>query len=166
MSALVSPVPLMLRPMREHDLVQVMEVEQRAYEFPWTAGIFADCLRAAYSCWSLLEGECLLGYGIMTMALDEAHVLNLCVDPPRQQRGHAQQLLDHLVEVARGRGASRVFLEVRPSNLAARRLYARNGFVQIAVRRGYYPAQEGREDAWVLSRRLGLSAGAEARSTG
>lgn len=152
--------------MREHDLVQVMEVERRAYEFPWTVGIFADCLRAAYSCWSLMEGECLLGYGIMTMALDEAHVLNLCVDPPRHRQGHAQRLLDHLVEVARGRGASRLFLEVRPSNLAARRLYARNGFVQIAVRRGYYPAHEGREDAWVLSRRLGLTTGAEARNTG
>ncbi len=166
MSAGATPANLLLRPMREHDLVQVMEIEQRAYEFPWTSGIFADCLRAGYSCWSLLEDDRLLGYGIMTMALDEAHVLNLCVDPHRQRRGHAQQLLDHLVEVAHGRGASRIFLEVRPSNLPARRLYARNDFVQIAVRRGYYPAHGGREDAWVLSRRLAQSTGSEARSTG
>lgn len=89
--------------------------------------------------------------------VDEAHVLNLCVDPARQGRGHAQRLLQQLMEVAGGRGAKSVFLEVRPSNLPARRLYARNGFLQIAVRRGYYPAQTGREDAWVLSRRLGAA---------
>lgn len=153
MSANVRPDALpALRPMREHDLARVIEVEQRAYEFPWTFGIFTDCLRAGYCCWSLVLGERLIGYGIMVVTLDEAHILNICVDPDHQRRGYAQIILDRLVELAIRHRASMVFLEVRPSNLPARRLYARNGFAQIAVRRGYYPAREGREDAFVLSR--------------
>ena len=72
----------LLRPMREHDLARVLEVEQRAYEFPWTLGIFGDCLRAGYCCWSLLVGEVLLGYAIMVVTLDEAHILNICVGQP------------------------------------------------------------------------------------
>lgn len=145
-----------LRPMREHDLTRLIEVEQRAYEFPWTLGIFGDCLRAGYCCWSLLLGERLIGYSIMVVTLDEAHILNICVDPDYQRRGFAQKLLDQLLQLALRHRASMVFLEVRPSNLAARQLYARNGFAQIAVRRNYYPAHEGREDALVLSRNFPL----------
>jgi ribosomal-protein-alanine N-acetyltransferase len=144
-------VPL-LRPMREHDLAAVIEVERRAYEFPWTLGIFADCLRAGYCCWSLLLAEQIVGYGIMAVTLDEAHILNLCIDPPFHRRGYAQRMLDQLVALASRHHAGMVFLEVRPSNAPARELYARNGFTRIAVRRGYYPAHEGREDALVLSR--------------
>lgn len=152
MSALLEPAVPQLRPMREHDLAAVVDVERRAYEFPWTLGIFADCLRAGYCCWSLLLEERLVGYGIMAVTLDEAHILNLCVDPPCHRRGYAQRLLDQLVTLASRHHASMVFLEVRPSNTAARELYARNGFTRIAVRKGYYPAREGREDALVLSR--------------
>jgi ribosomal-protein-alanine N-acetyltransferase len=150
-AALIDETPA-LRPMREHDLMRVIEVERRAYEFPWTLGIFGDCLRAGYCCWSLVLGERLVGYGIMVVTLDEAHILNLCVDPDYHRRGYAQKLLEQLLQVAVRHRASMVFLEVRPSNLGARQLYARNGFAQIAVRRGYYPAHEGREDALVLSR--------------
>jgi ribosomal-protein-alanine N-acetyltransferase len=141
-----------LRPMREHDLSRVAAVEVRSYEFPWTLGIFNDCLRAGYCCWSLIVDDLLVGYGIMAIALDEAHILNLCVDPAHQRRGYAQLILDHLLDLAQRHQASIVFLEVRPSNLAARALYARNGFQQLAVRRAYYPARSGREDAWVLGR--------------
>jgi len=141
-----------LRPMREHDLTRVIDIEQRAYEFPWTLGIFTDCLRAGYCCWTLELAERVVGYGIMVVTLDEAHILNLCIDPAYQRRGFAQIMLDQLVNLAMRHRASMVFLEVRPSNLPARQLYARNGFAQIAVRRGYYPARVGREDAFVLSR--------------
>lgn len=141
-----------LRPMQECDLVRVIDVELRAYEFPWTLGIFGDCLRAGYCCWSLLLGEQLIGYGIMVVILDEAHILNICVDPAYQRRGYAQRILDQLMQLALRHHASIVFLEVRPTNLAARYLYTRNGFSQIALRRGYYPAREGREDALVLSK--------------
>ena len=152
MIAVLTAQPPILRPMREHDLARVVAVEQRAYEFPWTLGIFGDCLRAGYCCWSLLVGEALIGYAIMVVTLDEAHILNICVDPEFHRCGHAQRLLDQLLELAVRHGASMVFLEVRPTNLAARHLYTRNGFSQIAVRRGYYPAGEGREDALVLSK--------------
>lgn len=152
MSALPETDLPALRPMREHDLAAVVDVERRAYEFPWTPGIFADCLRAGYCCWSLLLAERVVGYGIMAVTLDEAHILNLCIDPPYHRRGYAQRLLDHLCALAMGHRASMVFLEVRPSNTAARELYARNGFNRIALRKGYYPARDGREDALVLSR--------------
>ena len=157
-------LPARVRPMREHDLTQVIAVEQRAYEFPWTEGIFRDCLRAGYSCWSMVTGErsgregtglaTLVGYGIMTMAVEEAHILNLCTDPRHQRRGHARRLLSHLLGTARTHGAASVFLEVRPSNLAAQALYADEGFVQVGLRKAYYPASAGREDALVLRRLL------------
>ncbi len=150
-AVLTDQVPT-LRPMQECDLVRVIDVELRAYEFPWTLGIFGDCLRAGYCCWSLLLGEQLIGYGIMVVILDEAHILNICVDPAYQRRGYAQRILDQLMQLAVRHHASIVFLEVRPTNLTARYLYTRNGFSQIALRRGYYPAREGREDALVLSK--------------
>jgi len=143
-----------LRPMREHDLAQVLAVEQRAYEFPWTAGIFADCLRVGYCCWTLAEAETVLGYCIMAVAADEAHVLNVCVDPAYQRQGHGRRMLEHMIGIARGHRATILFLEVRPSNAAAIELYAGLGFRQLAVRRSYYPAREGREDALVLALNL------------
>ena len=140
-----------LRPMREHDLAQVVAVEQRAYEYPWSLGIFADCLRVGYCCWTLAEGETVIGYCIMAVASDEAHVLNVCVDPDRQREGHGRRMLEHMIDIARGHHATILFLEVRPSNAAAIGLYAGFGFRQLAVRRNYYPARAGREDALVLA---------------
>lgn len=140
--------------MREHDLAEVMRVEAEAYEFPWTEGIFRDCLRAGYSCWSQLEDDCLVGYGIMTVAVEEAHVLNLCTDPVRQRRGLARRLLAHLMDTAFRHGAEHVFLEVRWSNKAAQSLYLSEGFAKVGVRKAYYPAHGGREDAMVLRRAL------------
>ena len=96
-----------------------------------------------------------LGYGVMTMAVGEAHLLNLCVDPSRQRQGLARHLLDHLVDIARHADTEQLFLEVRGSNLAALALYAAYGFVQVGVRPGYYPAEQGREDARVLSLYIG-----------
>lgn len=143
-----------LRPMREHDLAQVAALEQRAYEFPWSLGIFADCLRVGYCCWALEIAEELGGYCIMSVAAEEAHVLNVCVAPEHRRRGHARRMLEHLVDIARGHRATVIFLEVRPSNPAAIELYLDFGFRRLAVRRNYYPAREGREDALVLVYRL------------
>lgn len=145
-----------MRPMRDHDLTQVVRVEHRSYEFPWTPGIFADCLRAGYCCWSALCDGVLAGYGIMTVAADEAHLLNICIDPAYRGRGFARQLLERLTEVAVRHRAAIMFLEVRPSNGRALALYAASGFERLAVRRGYYPAHAGREDAWVLGKRFGV----------
>lgn len=143
-----------LRAMRSADLVQVLAIERRAYDYPWSAGIFKDCLRAGYTCRVLEQDTRLLGYGVMTAAVEEAHVLNVCVDPPYQGRGYGGVLVEHLLTLAGRMKAHAAYLEVRPSNHAARALYARHGFVQVGVRKGYYPAGEGREDALILLREL------------
>jgi ribosomal-protein-alanine N-acetyltransferase len=140
-----------LRPMREDDLDAVHAVEIRAYEFPWTVGIFRDCLRADYPAWLLQQGGEIVGYFLMSIAAGEAHVLNICIDPARQGRGHGRHLLRAMMHVARGRGAERVFLEVRPSNAGAIALYHSEGFNEIGRRPRYYPAREGREDALVMA---------------
>jgi ribosomal-protein-alanine N-acetyltransferase len=139
------------RPMHEPDLDTVMEIERRAYPFPWTQGIFRDCLRAGYPAWIMYEGAHLLGYGVLSLAAGEAHVLNLCVDPQVQGRGHGRHLLRTLLKIARTHGAQRVFLEVRPSNPHAIALYHNEGFNEIGRRPRYYPAKQGREDAIVMA---------------
>ncbi|MCD9032228.1 ribosomal protein S18-alanine N-acetyltransferase [Luteimonas sp. Y-2-2-4F] len=143
-----------LRPMREDDLDAVMAVERQAYPFPWTPGIFRDCLRAGYPAWLLQEGDAVIGYGVLSLAADEAHVLNVCVAPAAQGRGHGRRLLRSLLGIARGHGAMRVFLEVRPSNPGAIALYHDEGFNEIGRRPRYYPAADGREDAIVMALEL------------
>lgn len=154
MSAMPQGGEAQLRPMREHDLPQVVAIEQRAYEFPWSLGIFADCLRVGYCCWTLTDAATVAGYCVMSVAAGEAHVLNVCVDDAYRRQGHARRMLAHMVELARGHGATILFLEVRPSNQTAIDLYLDFGFRQLAVRRAYYPARDGREDALVLALRL------------
>ena len=143
-----------LRPMHEEDLDAVMEVELRGYPFPWTRGIFQDCLRADYPCRVLVQDDGIAGYAVLSIAVDEAHVLNVCVDPLCQSRGHGRRLLRELVRVARQRGALRVFLEVRPSNTSAIALYHSEGFNEIGRRPRYYPTANGREDALVMAMEL------------
>lgn len=144
-----------MRPMRIDDLESVMVVERRAYPWPWSIGIFRDCLFAGYPAWVLVEGGAFIGHGVLSVAADEAHVLNVCVDPARQGRGHGRALLRAMVEAARARGARRVFLEVRPSNPVAVALYEAEGFNEIGRRPRYYPAaNNGREDAIVMAMEL------------
>lgn len=156
MSALAADAgnPATLRPMREDDLDAVMEIERRAYPFPWTRGIFRDCLHAGYPAWVLDEAGALAGYGLLSIAAGEAHILNVCTAPAAQGRGHGRRLVRTLLQQARGRGAQRVFLEVRPSNKAAIALYHAQGFNEIGRRPRYYPAANGREDAIVMALEL------------
>jgi ribosomal-protein-alanine N-acetyltransferase len=150
MSAVLKPGPA-LAPMREADLAEVMAIEDAIYSHPWTRGNFADSLVAGYECrtWRM-NGE-LLGYFVLMVAAGEAHLLNLSVAPAHQRKGHGATLLREASALARARGARGIFLEVRPSNAGAQALYTRFGFRKIAVRRGYYPAHSGREDALVLT---------------
>ena len=150
MSAVLKSVPL-LAAMREQDLAEVMAIEDAIYTHPWTRGNFADSLVAGYECrtWRL-DGE-LLGYFVLMVAAGEAHLLNLSIAPAHQRRGHGTTLLREATVIARARGARGIFLELRPSNAGAQALYTRFGFRKVAVRRGYYPAQVGREDALVLT---------------
>ena len=154
MSAVVEDAVPILRPMREHDIPRVFAIESRSYDFPWSVGVFADCLRVGYCCWTTVEGRELAGYGIMTVAAQECHILNICVDPGYRRRGHANGLLEQLLDSAIRHGAKAAYLEVRPSNRAALDLYLGAGFSRIAERPAYYPARDGREDALVLSKQI------------
>lgn len=146
--------PASLRPLRESDLDAVLAIEQRAYPFPWTRGIFRDCLAAGYPAWLLHEHGLAIGYGVISLAADEAHVLNICIAPERQGRGLGRELLRVLTRMARDMGAVRIFLEVRPSNPPAIALYHSEGFNEIGRRPRYYPSHHGREDALVMAMEL------------
>ena len=144
-----------IRPMHELDIPVVATIERTAYQFPWSEGIFRDCLRVGYVCRVVDVGGEMGGYGIMSVGAGEAHILNVCIRDEYRSRGFARKILLYLLESARAVGMQEAFLEVRPSNLAAARLYQSLGFEQVGVRRGYYQATVGREDAAVLRRILG-----------
>ena len=150
MSAVLKDVPELER-MREEDLPEVMPIEQAIYSHPWTHANFADSLLAGYECrtWRI-NGE-LVGYFILMVAMGEAHLLNLSIAARYQRSGQGSALLREALELARRRGGKSLFLEVRPSNAAAQALYARFAFRRVGVRRGYYPARFGREDALVYT---------------
>ena len=145
---------MQLRPMRELDVGAVVAIERQVYPFPWTAGIFSDCLRVGYHC-AVLEFDVItVGYGIVASGAGEAHLLNVCVREEFRNRGFGRALMKHLMGLAAAAGGAVVFLEVRPANTGAIRLYEAMGFHQIGVRRGYYQAPGGREDALVMRRAL------------
>ena len=147
----VSATPAVaIRPMREADVPAVAEVERSAYAFPWSVGIFRDCLRVGYVCRVVEVDGRVIGHGILSMGAGEAHILNLCVQAEYRCLGVGRRLLTLLIDIARGAGMTDAFLEVRPTNTAAIRLYLAMGFEQVGVRRGYYQAVNGREDAAVL----------------
>ena len=152
MSAVLKDAEIFIRPMNEEDFEDIMQIEKRAYEFPWTETIFQDCLRVGYCCWVLERDHMIAAYGVMSVAVGESHILNLCVDPDLQSIGLGKMLLSRLLEVAQDHNANMTFLEVRPSNFAAIKLYLEAGFDEIGMRRNYYPARMGREDALILAR--------------
>jgi len=142
-------------PMDDTHLDRVIAIEEDVHASPWTRGNFADSIAAGYDCRIACCGSVLVGYGVLASAAGEAHLLNVSVARAWQRRGIGGELTRFFVNVARDRGASKIYLEVRPSNTAARALYAREGFKEIATRRGYYPAPAGREDAIVMELKLG-----------
>lgn len=154
MIALVPQIPVAVRSMGHDDLPQVSDIERRSYEFPWSHGVFRDCLLAGYNCIVVERGEQITGYGILSIAAGEAHILNLCIDPNYRRLGYADRLLEAILARARLAEVMEVFLEVRPSNVAALALYRKKGFQHIASRPAYYQADLGREDAAVLKLKL------------
>lgn len=137
--------------MQLEDLQQVLTIEELSYAFPWTLGIFKDCLRVGYCCWVITLDERVIGYGVMSVAVDECHILNVCIHPDWQGQGLGGKMISRLLNLGRQHGAESAFLEVRVSNAKAFQLYQRFGFVEVGRRKGYYPATQGREDARVLS---------------
>ena len=154
MSAILKEPGLDIRPMQAEDLTEIIEIERQSYPHPWTQVIFGDCLQAGYSCWVCGRRGVIEAYGILSVAIGESHLLNICVRPESRQQGVGRKLLRHLVSVARRHDAEVIFLEVRPSNSTARALYDDEGFNELGSRRDYYPAGDGREDAIILARIL------------
>jgi len=152
------PAAVEIRPMHELDVPLVVAIERAGYQFPWSEGIFRDCLRVGYICRVIDCGGDMAGYGIMSVGAGEAHVLNVCIREEYRCRGFARKLMLYLLDRARSAGMQEAFLEVRPSNIVASRLYLSLGFEQVGVRRGYYQATLGREDARVLRRLLAADA--------
>jgi len=147
----------LVRRLTPDDLDRVFEIELSAYPFPWTRGIFADCIRVGYECWGLQAGKDLIGYCIQTHAAGENHLLNLCIASQWQRQGLGNILLDHAVRLARLHGCERMFLEVRPSNEPAIHIYEKAGFQPVGRRKNYY--MDTREDAVVMSLAIGPGEG-------
>ena len=145
-----------IRMMRPSDLDVITLIETRSYDYPWGRGIFSDCLLAGYYCVVVEVGDRIAGYAIVSIAAAEAHILNLCVDVATQCQGLGSLLLQEVLNFARTQDVQRMFLEVRPSNAVAIRLYERAGFNRLGIRPDYYQAANGREDALVLAIQLGL----------
>ncbi len=148
---MLNAVPdILIRQMSESDVSEVIAVERASYQFPWSEGIFRDCLRVGYVCRVVTVNDAIIGYGVMSVGAGEAHILNLCIGDAYRCRGVGRRLLTYLIDRGAAAGMSEAFLEVRPSNTSAIRLYLSVGFEQVGMRRGYYQAVGGREDAAVL----------------
>lgn len=153
MSAVLEPCVEIL-PMHSGDLDEVLAVEGRVCPFPWSRNNFIDSIASGYQCRVCrVDGE-LVGYFVLMLAMEDAHLLSLGVGEKRQRMGFGARLLRMAMRVAREGGAKTMLLEVRPSNEKALAMYRHFGFRQVGVRRGYYPAEAGREDALVLTHTL------------
>ncbi len=149
MSAVLNP-NYAFRPMQEADLDAVMKIEPTVYSHPWTRGNFNDSLQSRHNAWVLTQQDEIIAYALMMIVLDEAHLLNISVAKQYQQQGFGRLLLTHMIDQARELNTLNMFLEVRVSNIAAITLYEDIGFVEMSIRRGYYPAPKGREDAVLM----------------
>jgi len=153
------------RLMRYDDVAAVLDIEKLVYTHPWTEGIFNDCIRVGYNCWVYEECDQLLAYGLVSVAANEAHILNLCVHPSSQGKGLGKRMLYKLIQLAEEREADSIFLEVRISNQVAQNLYEQEGFNHLGVRKAYYPSNDGREDALVFAKALNLDKAAGFKSS-
>ncbi len=154
MSAVLDEPLVILRVMSTEDVGDVAAIEHSAYTHPWSEGILRDCLRVGYSCWVCQVDDMVVGHAVMSIAVGEAHLLNICVGPEGQGRGLGRRMLRRMFRLAGQSNADTLFLEVRESNRTARWLYESEGFVEIGQRRGYYPSDSGREDALVYAKTL------------
>ncbi len=145
------------RPMRLSDLGPILEIEQQVYNFPWSDKTFRDCLSVGYLCWVCERVDQVVAYGILSIGAGEAHVMNICVSPRVQRQGYGVAMMNKLIEVALENRTQSLLLEVRPTNFSALEMYRKMGFNEIGVRKAYYPAPNGREDALMLG--IELSAG-------
>jgi ribosomal-protein-alanine N-acetyltransferase len=149
--SLVENAECTVRPMVRTDIPLIHAIETKAYEFPWELETFRSCFKVGYHCWIAERATEVVGYGIMTIGAGESHVLNVCVSPDFQGRGYGRVIFNRIIEEARRYKVETMFLEVRPSNPKAIKLYRSLGFNEIGIRKGYYPALNGQEDAIVMA---------------
>ena len=145
---------MILRDMSEADLDAVLRIEREVHAHPWTHGNFSDALRSNYLCKVAEENEAMLGYAVLMLAVDESELLDIAIAAQHQRHGWGRKLLEEMMVLARRHGMRRMVLEVRTSNVAAINLYRDAGFANIGLRRDYYPAENGREDAILMGREL------------
>ena len=151
-----SSLSLQIRRMSEDDLNNVMRIEQNAHAYPWTEGILTDCLRVGYLCRVLEEKDTktIYGFSVLSFGAGEAHVLNIAVDPHYQRQGYGRLLMQQLIDDAKTLEVDTLLLEVRASNASAISLYDDFGFNEIGIRKNYYPAKQGKEDAFMFAKAL------------
>ena len=154
MSAVIEMSLDRIRAMTMADLDEVMAIETDIYDYPWTRGIFQDCMRVGYQCHVFEQDGGIKAYSVLSVGVAEAHVLTLCVRPDSQRQGLGHMMMEHMLELASQAGAETILLEVRPSNVSAIRLYHHLQFNEVGLRPDYYPSAEGREDALIMARSL------------
>lgn len=131
-----------IRKMVVADVPAVCMIDEAVDIMPWSAKLLTDCINVGYECWVLTQNLLIIGFGIMSYGANEAHLLKLAIHPDHHRRGLGQQLLQYLLHLAKSHGSEEIFLEVRVSNDVAIKLYEKNNFVEIGMRKGYYPANE------------------------
>lgn len=144
---------MQIRKMLAHDIEQILVIEGKCYGYPWSKNIFLDCIRVGYEC-CVMEADVIEAYGIMSIAADEAHILNICVDTELQSEGRGRKILQYFERTCLNKNVDTIFLEVRPSNGAALHLYKTSGFMEVGLRKAYYPGPTAREDALILAKTL------------
>ena len=154
MSAVIESQPDGLRAMTVEDLDAVMQIEEAVYPFPWTRGIFHDCIRVGYQCDVYQKNGEILAYSVLSIAAGEAHLLTVCVAPEQQNRGLGRMMMQNVIDEALFSNVQSILLEVRPSNLSAIYLYQKMGFTEVGIRPDYYPDEHRREDALIMAREL------------
>ena len=151
----MNELALSFRRMDVGDIEEVMAVENQVYQYPWTEGIFNDCIRVGYECWLAEVNNGIVAHAVSSIAAGESHILNISVKPDYQGQGIGKAFIEFLVQLAKDKQATVIMLEVRPSNAAAIRCYDATGFNEIGCRKDYYPAPDGREDALLYARQIG-----------
>ena len=139
------------RLMVEEDLDTIIAIEESVYPFPWTRGIFFDCLNIGYLCWLMEVDGKIVAYAVMSVAVGEAHLLTIVVSKENQGKGYGKMMLNEMIQHAVSDNAGTMYLEVRTSNKTAIQLYHQRGFNELGIRNNYYPAETGREDALILA---------------
>ena len=143
--------------MTHDDVFDVVNIEQQANQFPWSRKNFEDGLKANNQAWVFVnDSNEIIAYTIVQKVVDETHLLNICVKASAQGKGLGREVLNHVIDFAHSISSVLIVLEVRSSNQRAQQLYLQAGFNEMSVRKDYYPAKKGREDAILMGLDLDL----------